>query len=445
MENSTSPLFLKTGWKLVLHPLPTVYRLFFAGEPFRSGLDVTFDLERSLAHVLFMELKNGLHLGYCTNIHRGESWEETWQGLKDHTLEVRKRVCAPDQRYGIGLRLSARAAAELREPAALTSFRHWLDTHHCYVFTINGFPYGAFHGVRVKEQVFKPDWTRPERLHYTCLLFDLLAELLPEGMSGSVSTLPGSHKSFGVGAEELSAIFAQLGACSQHIARLSEKTGHDLHLGLEPEPMGLFETSGETLKFFGLYLDSHPQDRDFFRHIGLNYDTCHLAIEYEEAGHALSRITAAGIRLSKLHFSSALKLAPTPANLERLQSFDEPVYFHQVIAKESDDLPLRRFADLPDALAFAKTQPDAVGEEWRVHFHIPLHAEPGGDFQSTRDHLLGTMDWLVQNPAACQHIEMETYTWEVLPESLRSGTVAEQLVREYEWTLAQMKERGLSE
>ena len=130
-------------------------------------------------------------------------------------------------------------------------------------------------------------------------------------------------------------------------------------------------------------------------------------------------------------------------NRARLRAYDEPVYFHQVIAREGEDLPLRRFRDLPDALAFADANPTAVGDEWRVHFHIPLHAEPGGDFLSTRDHLEGTMDWLAAHPQACQHIEMETYTWEVLPEAMRSGTVVDQLVREYDWTLDQMRGRGL--
>jgi len=392
-----------------------------------------------------MELKHGLHLGYCTNIHRGETWEETWRGLKDHTLRVKERVCRAGQRYGIGLRLSAQAARELAEPGQLAAFKHWLDANDCYVFTINGFPYGAFHGTRVKEEVFRPDWSKPERLAYTCQLFDLLAELLPDGMSGSISTLPGSHKTFGVGAEEVEAIFANLQICARHAETLAEKTGHDLHLGLEPEPLGLFETSGETLKFFGLYLDRHPGDTTFFRRVGLNYDTCHLAIEYEEPAAALDRITQAGIRLSKLHFSSALKLRPTPENLERLRAYDEPVYFHQVIALEDEASPLRRFKDLPDALDFARRNPGAAGQEWRVHFHIPLHAEPGGDFQSTRDHLLGAMDWLAKQPQKCAHIEMETYTWEVLPEALRTGAVVDQLVKEYDWTLAEMRARGLAQ
>lgn len=390
-----------------------------------------------------MLLNHGIHLGYCTNIHRGETWEETWNGLKNYTLRVKDRVSG-GRPYGIGLRLSHQAALELSAPGKIDEFKAWLEANGCYVFTINGFPYGSFHGTRVKEEVFKPDWSTPERLEYTNLLFDILAQLLPPGVSGSVSTLPGSHKTFNVGADELQAIFSNLRLCREHIEQVATKSGHDLHLGLEPEPLGLFETSGEALKFFALYFDRNPQDRDFFKFVGLNYDTCHLAIEFEDAQTALKRITENGIRISKLHFSSALKFKPTPENVAKLHAFDEPVYFHQVIASYGKDEPLRRFKDLPDALQFAATSPSGLGEEWRVHFHIPIHAQPGGDFDSTRDHLIGAMDWLAQNPTKCQHIEMETYTWEVLPQEMRSGDVVDQLVREYEWTLAEMRSRNLT-
>jgi hypothetical protein len=390
-----------------------------------------------------MRLNHDIHLGYCTNIHRGETWEETWNGLKNYTLRVKDRVSG-GKPYGIGLRLSEQAARELSAPGKMAEFKAWLDANGCYVFTINGFPYGSFHGTRVKEQVFKPDWNTPERLVYTNLLFDILAQLLPPGVSGSVSTLPGSHKTFGVGADELNAIFTNLRLCREHIEKVSVASGHDLHLGLEPEPLGLFETSGETLKFFGLYLDRNPQDRDFFKFVGLNYDTCHLAIEFEDAQKALDRITGAGIRLSKLHFSSALKLKPTTESVAKLHAFNEPVYFHQVIASYGADEPLRRFKDLPDALQFAQANPNDLGEEWRVHFHIPIHAQPGDGFDSTRDHLIGAMDWLAANPKKCQHIEMETYTWEVLPDEIRSGDVVDQLVKEYEWTLGEMGKRELT-
>lgn len=390
-----------------------------------------------------MELNHGLHLGYCTNIHRGEDWASTWRGLEDYTLQVRRRV-AKGQKYGIGLRLSERAARELAAPCQMAEFQEWLEKHDCYVFTINGFPYGNFHGERVKEEVFKPDWTSPKRLEYTKLLFDLLSQLLPQGMSGSVSTLPGSHKEFGVGEEELGSIFDYLRLCSQHIESIREKTGQDLHLGLEPEPLGLVETSGEVLKFFGLYLDRHPADAaSFLRNVGVNYDCCHLAVEFEEADEALSRIADAGVRLSKLHLSSALKMKPTTENLDRLAAYDEPVYFHQVIASDGES-PLRRFRDIPNALEFARSMPSQVGEEWRVHFHIPLHASPTDGFGDTQDHILGCLDWLAKHPQACQHLEMETYTWEVLPVELRAGDVVDQLCAEYDWTLGEMRKRGLA-
>lgn len=388
-----------------------------------------------------MHLPHGIHLGYCTNIHRGETWAQTWRTLEDYTLRVRQRV-APGQPYGIGLRLGEQAARELAQPCQMAEFQEWLEKHDCYVFTINGFPYGNFHGTRVKEQVFKPDWTSQARLEYTNLLFDILSQLLPKGMGGSVSTLPGSHKEFGIGIDELQAIFANLKACSEHIQKICDRTGQDLHLGLEPEPLGLVETSGELLKFFGLYLDQYPDDRTFLKRVGMNYDCCHLAIEFEEPEEALGRIHDAGIRLSKLHLSSALKLKPTPENLDRLKGFDEPVYFHQVVIREGDT-PLRRLRDIPNAMELAASMPYEIGDEWRVHFHVPLHAEPSGGFSDTRDHLLGALDWLARHPAACQHLEMETYTWEVLPEELRSGDVVDQLTAEYEWTLGELAKRGL--
>ena len=390
-----------------------------------------------------MRLTDDLHLAYCTNVHRGDTWEETFAGLRDHTLRLRRLVCPADQSYAIGLRLSARAARELAAPETLAAFRRWLDEHHCYVFTINGFPYGSFHGTRVKERVFAPDWSSPERLEYTCLLFDLLVELLPAGLEGSVSTLPGSFKEFPLDPDRFDQILLNLKQCQEHISRLAERSGSDLHLGLEPEPLGLFETSGETLKFFGLLAARFPHEPELLRRIGVNYDTCHFALQFESAAAALDRITGAGLRLSKLHLSSALTLPPTDEALARLATFEEEVYLHQVIVGDGDE-PLRRFRDMPDALRFHAQHGVGRGREWRVHFHIPLHAAPGEPFGDTRDHTIETLDWLSDHRQACRHLEMETYTWEVLPAELRSDDVVEQLQREYDWCLRRLQERSLA-
>ena len=171
-----------------------------------------------------MKLNHGLHLAYCTNIHRGENWRETFDSLKLHTLAVRKRVCA-DRPYAIGLRLSNLAAQELSDAATLQEFQKWLEQNQCYVFTINGFPFGRFHGARVKEQVYAPDWTSPERLAYTNRLFDLLAELVPPGVEGSVSTLPGSFKEFITAPEQEKEIRDNIWRCVEHIDEVEPEDG----------------------------------------------------------------------------------------------------------------------------------------------------------------------------------------------------------------------------
>ncbi|MDO8541117.1 MAG: metabolite traffic protein EboE [Opitutaceae bacterium] len=390
-----------------------------------------------------MKLNHGLHLAYCTNVHRGENWAETFTALERHVLPVRRRV-APGRACAIGLRLGQRAASELAQPAALLAFQLWLEKHDCYIFTINGFPYGSFHGTRVKEQVYAPDWSTPERLAYTRQLFELLVQIAPPGEACSVSTVPASFKAF-VAAEPArrAAIFANLTACGRHLAELAEKTGRDLHLGLEPEPLCLIETSEETVAFFNAWRASdHAIDRDsLLCHIGVNYDCCHLAVEFESAPVALDRITAAGLRLSKLHLSSALRVRPDAAGRAALAAFVEPVYLHQVVVGHGHEVR-RRFVDLPEALADGA--PNAAGDEWRIHFHVPLHAAPGAPFADTRDHLVGALDWLANHPGACTHLEMETYTWEVLPPAMRLP-IEDQLVREYGWTLEALAQRGLAD
>ncbi|WP_269540503.1 metabolite traffic protein EboE [Cerasicoccus fimbriatus] len=384
-----------------------------------------------------MDIGDDRHLGYCTNIHAAESWDETFAQLKQHVPVIKKAV-SPDDRYGIGLRLSARAANEL-SGTAMTAFRHWLDEVDAYVFTINGFPYGDFHGARVKENVYRPDWSTTERMDYTNRLFDILAELLPDDVSeGSVSTLPGSFKEFDLQTEDLRAMRRNLTNCARHVADLAHRVGKDLHLGLEPEPLGLFETSAETVDFMLALWDSHG---DWMQpYVGVNYDTCHLAVEYEQPADALNRLADANIRLSKIHLSSALRIDPRKGAWETLRAFNEDTYLHQVIIKCGDEL--RRLKDLPEALEIAEKSDD-IGEEWRVHFHIPLSEEPAAPLKSTRDHLEGTLAWLAAHPGLCRHLEMETYTWDVLPKALHKNNVDQQIIAEYQWTLAALKRAGL--
>lgn len=389
-----------------------------------------------------MILQHGLHLAYCTNVHPGEDWAQTFDSLNRHTLPVKARV-QPNGQYAIGLRLSDRAARDLSDPQTLLAFQRWLEKNDCYVFTINGFPFGQFHGTRVKENVYLPDWTNAQRLDYTTRLFDLLDQLAPPGMEGSVSTLPGSFKDFITTPEQAHSMRDRIWQCVEHIAKLSERSGRRLHLGLEPEPFGLFENSEETVKFFNQLRDEHPQDPRLNAHLGVNYDTCHFAVEFEEPAGAIATFQRNEIRVSKIHLSNALRLSPTAAALQSLAAFADDVYLHQVIIRHADGA-LTRFRDLDPALKSSFAQAPKTADEWRVHFHVPLHCEPGAGFGTTSDHVLGLLKILQAQPGLCSHLEMETYTWAVMPVHLRSRAVTDQLVAEYEWTLRQLGACGLA-
>ncbi|MEM7027635.1 MAG: hypothetical protein AAF410_05370, partial [Pseudomonadota bacterium] len=104
-------------------------------------------------------------------------------------------------------------------------------------------------------------------------------------------------------------------------------------------------------------------------------------VEYESASEALGRLRQAGIRISKLHLSSALAVTPSRENLVKLRSYEEEVYLHQVIIRHQDE-SLERYRDLTPALDAAAARADEeLGQEWRVHFHVPLHAAPGEPFR----------------------------------------------------------------
>lgn len=384
------------------------------------------------------------HLSYCTNIHPAETWEKTQEVLETHVLSVRDRLVGSgalerDGTFAIGLRLSAVAARELLAGGHLEDFKQWLEATNTYIFTINGFPYGSFHGTRVKEQVFVPDWTDRARLDYTKDLFRILAAVARPETGASVSTLPGSLKKF---AADESLIRHNLIELATWLEALAAESGHDFHLGLEPEPLGHFENTAETLAFFQRLHEHAPDPDAVTRRIGVNYDACHFALQYDEAEIALAAFTSAGIRISKIHLSSALSLDPRdPAALAAIRAFQEPTYFHQVLLRDSDG-EIMRFYDLPE---FFETLENGTCEldrfeEMRVHFHIPLDAEPGAPLHSTGEQTRKVIDWWRGHPDACQHYEIETYTWGVLPSGMQRP-VEEQIASEYGWVIARHGEQ----
>lgn len=400
-----------------------------------------------------MKLDAGVHLTYCSNIHPGESWAEVRANLARHVPAVRARV-APGELFGIGLRLSARAADELSAPEALAELRAFLARERLYVFTLNGFPYGTFHGTRVKEGVYLPDWRDPERLRYTNRLADLLAALLPadEGLDGSVSTVPGAFKPALGGSDDVARMVEHLLQHVAHLVALRARTGRVVTLALEPEPHCFLETTAEAAAFFAdaLFapaaaarlaalsgLAPAAAAQALRRHLGLCLDLCHAAVEFEDAAASLAALDAAGVRIAKIQVSAGLRLPALDAQaLAALRPFDDPVYLHQVVQRAGGDADaLTRFVDL--SAAFAALPDAGAGPEWRVHFHVPVFLERVPPFVSTQPFVREVLARQRARPLTT-HLEVETYTWDVLPAALRSGSVDEAIARELAWVRAEL-------
>lgn len=398
-----------------------------------------------------MNIGGGVHLTYCTNIHAGETWPEVRANLERFVPAVRERV-APGARFGIGLRLSALAVQALSQPSALKAFRAFLARHDLYVFTLNAFPYGPFHGARVKEAVYLPDWREPERLRYSNAAAALLSELLPEtpGIEGSVSTVPGAYKPAMAGADDVALICGQLIDHVAYLVELKRRTGRCITLALEPEPCCLLETVAESIAFFEQHLfglaavrrlsectslNSAAAATALRTHLGLCLDLCHAAVEFEDPLGCLDRLARAGIRVLKIQISAGLRIAALDAAaLDALRVYDDAVYLHQVI--ERGPQGLRRFTDLGAAFASAGSA-GCADREWRVHFHVPIFHDDLGPFRSTRDFIETVLTAHRQEPLA-RHLEVETYTWDVLPESLRAGSVEHAIARELEWVIQEL-------
>jgi hypothetical protein len=392
------------------------------------------------------------HLTYCSNIHPGEAWDAHFKELKDNLPYIRKEL-ADGQPFALGLRLANDASIELSNPDRLQAFQDWLSEHDLYVFTMNGFPYGGFHNTVVKDQVHAPDWTTTERTEYTKRLFSILAQLLPDDMDGGVSTSPLSYRFWW---NDESATQRAFEISTQNIIQIADflveikrETGKLMHLDIEPEPDGLLENSVEFVDWYRNHLlpagVPYLQEKYSFSpaqaraaildHIRLCFDVCHVAVAYEEPREVLDNLATVGIKVGKIQISSAVKVnlqQQKTEKIEELRSFNEPVYLHQVVTKDHEGT-LAKYPDLPEALAEEKAN---KAEEWRIHFHVPLFIDSYGKLDSTQDEIIKTLDIQKQN-SFTHHLEIETYTWGVLPEEIQKP-IGQSIVRELQWVLGKL-------
>lgn len=402
-----------------------------------------------------MRLGN-FHLSYCSNIHPGESWAATFENLTLYIPEVRNRLGVSGA-FGIGLRLSNEASLILEKPGKLKEFQEWLKAENAYVFTLNGFPYGDFHRQVVKEKVHVPDWTTEERKDYTIRSFRILAELLPGGIDGGISTSPISYRHWFTTEAELTKAMEiatkNLLEVVVELASIEQETGKFLHLDIEPEPDGILENSDEMIwlytdwllptgiPFLGEQLGVSEADATLLikRHIQVCYDVCHFAIVYEDPAKTFAKFSAQGIQIGKIQISAALKIlipesvAERIEILQKLQPFVESTYLHQVVGLDENQ-KLTSYSDLPEAIEkLAETR----DHEWRIHFHVPVFLENYGALTSTRSAIKLVLNQISNNPEITNHLEVETYTWEVLPEDTKLS-LGESISRELRWVIENM-------
>ncbi len=391
-------------------------------------------------------------LTYCTNIHPGENWEEHFKQLQNYIPVIKKKVC-PGHSFGIGLRLSHIASLQINQDDNLDVFQKWLIENDCYVFTMNGFPYGSFHQTVVKDKVHAPDWMSSERVDYTIRLAEILSKLLPDGMDGGISTSPLTYRHWHQ-PEKLDDVYkvttAHILDVVVELINIKQKTGKSIHIDIEPEPDGLLESGIEFIDWYEKWLlpsgtvllkerfglSDEKAFKAITEHVQLCYDICHFAVGYEDHEKIIRLLKQKGIRTGKIQISAALKSTFPPAGVERrpvikeFQQFNESTYLHQVIALQKDGL-LKKYPDLPEAILQAN---DPLTKEWRSHFHVPLFVENYGVLQSTQKDIVAVLD-LQMNEPFTRHLEIETYTWEVLPNELKLP-ITESVIREMEWVNA---------
>jgi sugar phosphate isomerase/epimerase len=358
-----------------------------------------------------------LPLSYCTNVHPGRTVREVEDGLDRYTVPVMRATSQP---LAAGLWLARSVVTELLNGGgALDNFAEGLSRRGLSCHTLNAFPFGDFHSERVKENVYLPDWTTPGRLAYTTDCAAVLARLLPPGVNGSISTMPLGFRGFHHPAEFTHACAERLVECARRLAEIRERDGKLVRLAIEPEPFCVVETTPEAVDFFKLLwrtADSMGAADAVRTHVGLCFDVCHQAVEFEDVAESIRLLDREGIRINKVHASCALQLDDPRNNAKgraALKRYVEPRYLHQTIAALPDGRHARA-VDLNESLIEAPGEEFLSAAAWRVHFHVPVDAERIGPLRTTRPALKEALAAVARLDYA-PHLEVETYTWGVLP------------------------------
>ena len=377
-------------------------------------------------------------------MHAGDTWPQLRASLTQFVPRVKARV-APDRRFGVSLRLSAASVAELTgRPDERAWLRRFLAEHDLYLYTVNAFPYGPFKGGPVMERVYEPDWATGERVAYTCAVADLLAELAPDDVRPSIQTAPLAFAARVTGPDYVSRLTTRLLTVVAHLAATEARTGRRVTLALEPEPACYLETTDETIAYFAARIHSPAGTAELARlagvplaeahgllrrHLGVVFDIGHQAVGFEDVTTSLTRLVAAGIPVFKLQQAAALWVPElTPAVVPDLRRFTGTIYLSQSVLRQ--DGQAAHFLTLGEALDAYEQDPRPA--ELRTHFHVPVFLAEIGPFCTTRGAVEEALRLHRATPLS-EHLEIETYTWDVLPAHLKTGDITDYIVREWTW------------
>jgi hypothetical protein len=398
-----------------------------------------------------MDLGKGLgHLTYSTLVHPTDNWEQLWKSVNTYLPAVKARV-APNQKFGVCLRTSAPSAEMLsQDPAKRADLKKFFADNDLYLYTANAFVYGVFKKQVIKEDVYEPDWQTPERREYTKQVANLLAELAPEGVNPSIQSAPLGFKPKVTGDDVVKAYTDNVVDVVAHLVELKKKTGKTVTLGLEPEPRCYLETTDETIAYFKNHLFSGETAKTLAKKTGLSeadanqamreftgvvFDIGHQSVGYEDIPVSLQKLVDNRVQIVKLQEAASMYIPNvTQKTVDALQSFAKTIYLSQTC--QNKDGKRTWFLNLEDA--FEAFQKDPGPREWRTHFHVPVFLNDlGGAFGTTRFALEQALAFHKKTPLST-HLEIETYTWDVLPDHLKTGDIVEYVTRELDWVKGQL-------
>ncbi len=397
-----------------------------------------------------MDLGNGLgHLTYSTLVHPADDWPQLWNSLNTYLPKVKERF-APNQSFGVCIRLAAKTAETLaNSPAERDKLKKFLDNNDMYIYTANAFVYGHFKGDKVKEQVYEPDWRGEERTQYTINVANVLADVCPRGIAPSIQSAPLGFKPRVTGGDVVAAYTDHVLRVVAHLIALEAKTGSTVQLALEPEPFCFLETTDETIAYFRDHLYSGAAveklaklahvpiaeaNEALRRHLGIVYDICHQAVEYEDIPASLQKLVDAGVPIFKLQEAAALHMPEVTQDVvNTLKRYAKTIYLTQTLEKR--DGKINRFLNVDDAIAAFEKDPGP--REWRTHIHVPVFLDDLGQFRTTRFAIADALRFHKKMPLS-HHLEVETYTWDMLPDSLKSNDIVDYICRELDWVRGQL-------